>query len=176
VLRFYYLAWLVRPKKEGQCMSKRIVCISVLVLVILLPLTAAPVQRSPWSAGVSIGTSAQGVVWFQVNDYLDISAGLGIDFFTKAIYGDVDANFRVWKFNIQEEYFDLTVGGGVLFGLYDEQLELSLFVPVGVYYSFAEDVLPLDVYFHMGPSFRLLQGYQPERIGFYSYVGAVYRF
>ncbi|HKM07161.1 MAG TPA: hypothetical protein VJ869_09235 [Sphaerochaeta sp.] len=35
---------------------------------------------------------------------------------------DVEANYKVWKFHIQEEPFDLTVGG-LLSGFYNNQVE-----------------------------------------------------
>jgi len=157
-------------------MKKRILFGTALFMMMLLPVFAAPVERSSWSAGISLGTSAQAITQFRINENLDITAGLGLDFFSQAMYGDIEANNKVWKFDIQEESFDLSVGGGLLFGLYDNQLEVSLYVPVGVYYSFAEDVIPLDLYFHAGPTIRVVKGYQTDLIGFYSYVGALYRF
>lgn len=157
-------------------MKKHCILGSVLIVMLLLPVAAAPSERGPWSGGISLGTSAQAIAQYRISENLDITAGLGFDFFSQALYGDIEANYKVWKFAIQEESFDLTVGGGVLFGLYDRQVELSLYVPVGVYYSFPEDVISLDLYFHAGPTFRVLKGYQADLIGFYSYFGALYRF
>lgn len=157
-------------------MRKRIILGSVLMMLVLLPVVAAPVARSSWSAGISLGSSAQGLVQYRINENLDITAGLGYDFYWNALKVDVEANYKVWKFNIQEESFDLTVGGGLMSGFYNDLVELSLYVPVGLYYSFADDVIPLDLYLHVGPIFRLVKGYQSDTIGFYAYLGAVYRF
>ncbi len=157
-------------------MKKHFILGVVLIMIVIFPTFAAPASSSSWSAGISLGSSAQGIAQFRINENLDVTAGLGLDFFSNALYADVEANYRVYTFNIQEEEFDLTVGGGALFGLYNSEMELSVYVPVGVYYSFADNVIPLDLYFHAGPTIRLIKGYQTELIGFYSYIGALYRF
>lgn len=125
-------------------MRKRIVLCSVLIIMVLLPAMAAPDATSSWSAGVNIGTGAQSVVQYRINDGLDIIVGVGLDFFSDAIFGDVVANFRVGGFAIGEADFDVTVGGGALVGFYNDLVELSLVAPVGVTYRFPDDVFPLD--------------------------------
>lgn len=99
-----------------------------------------------------------------------------LDFFYSAIYGDVVANFRVGGFSIEQAAFDVTVGGGILVGLYDQKVELSVVAPVGITYKFSDDVIPLDLSIRVGPSIRILKGYQTNILGIYSYVGAMYRF
>ena len=153
-------------------MRKCIVLCSVLIMIVLTPVMAA----SSWSAGVNLGTGAQSAAQYRINDEMDLVVGVGLDFFYNAIYGDAVANFRVGGFNIEEAEFDVTVGGGVLVGLYDDQVELSVVAPVGVTYQFADDVFPLDVYIRVGPAIRIFKGYQDNVLGLYSYVGAMYRF
>jgi len=157
-------------------MRKRMGLICVLIMVVLFPVMAAPVAGSPWSAGINIGTGAQGAAQYYIKDDLDIVFGLGFDFFTHAIYSDVVANFLVGGFNIDDLRFGITVGGGVLTGLYDKQFELSIVAPVGITYKCPDDVMPLDIYIRVGPSIRIFKGYQTNVLGLYSYVGAMYRF
>jgi len=157
-------------------MTKRLVCASVLVLMMLLPISAASFERSSWSAGINLGTGAQSAAQYRINDDMDIVVGVGLDFYYGAIYGDVVANFRVGGFTIDQAAFDVTVGGGVLVGLYDQLVELSVVVPVGITYSFPDDLIPLDLYVRVGPAIRILKGYRTDLLGIYSYVGAMYRF
>lgn len=157
-------------------MRKRMVLSGVLIMMVLVPALAAPVARSSWSSGINLGTGAQGAAQYRLNDEVDIVVGLGLDFFYNAIYGDVVANFRVGGFNIDQAEFDVTVGGGVLVGFYDQMVELSVVAPVGVTYKFPEEVIPLDLYVRVGPAIRILKGYQANVLGLYSYVGAMYRF
>lgn len=157
-------------------MKKQIVLSSVLVMVMLLPAFAAPVARSSWATGINIGTGVQSAAQYRINDGVDIMVGIGLDFFYSAIYGDVIANFRVGGFNIDQAEFDVTVGGGALVGLYNQKVELSVVAPVGVTYKFPDEVIPLDLYFRIGPAIRILKGYQANMLGIYSYVGAMYRF
>ncbi|HKL59404.1 MAG TPA: hypothetical protein VJ863_05855 [Sphaerochaeta sp.] len=157
-------------------MKKRIVLGSVLIMVMLLPAFAAPVARSSWATGINLGTGVQSAAQYRINDGVDIIVGIGLDFWYNAIYGDVVANFRVGGFNIEQAAFDVTVGGGVLVGLYDQKVELSVVAPVGVTYRFPEEVIPLDLYIRVGPAIRILKGYQANVLGLYSYIGAMYRF
>lgn len=150
--------------------------IGMLVVLVLAPVVAAPLSNGSWSVGVNLGTSAQAATQYRVNDMLDIVAGIGYEFYWGALYGDVTANFKVWEFAISDVPFDLTVGGGALVGLYNNEVELSLVAPVGITYSLADDVFPVDIYFRLGPAFRILKGYQTNFLGVYSYVGAMYRF
>lgn len=157
-------------------MKKRIVLGSVLIMVMLLPAFSAPVARSSWSTGINLGTGVQSAAQYRINDDMDIMVGIGLDFFYSAIYGDVIANFRVGGFNIDQAEFDVTVGGGVLVGLYDQKVELSVVAPVGITYKFPEEVIPLDLYIRVGPAIRIFKGYQANVLGLYSYIGAMYRF
>ncbi len=157
-------------------MKKRMLLGTVLIMLALLPAFAAPFERSSWSAGVNLGTGVQSAGQYRINDDMDILVGVGLDFFYTAIYGDVVANFRVGGFTIGEADFDVTVGGGALVGLYDQKVELSIVAPVGVTYSFPDEVLPIDLYIRVGPAIRIFKGYQSNLIGIYSYIGAMYRF
>ena len=157
-------------------MRNRMALICVLILMVLLPVMAAPGERSSWSAGINLGTGVQSAAQYHIKDDLDVVFGVGYDFFTHAIYGDVVANFLVGGFNIEKAKFDITVGGGLLMGLYNEQFELSVVAPVGITYSLPDDAIPLDLYIRVGPSIRIFKGYQTNVLGLYSYVGAMYRF
>ncbi len=157
-------------------MKKRMILTSVLIMLALFPVMAAPVARSTWAAGINLGTGAQGAVQYRINDNMDIVVGVGLDFFYTSINGDVVANFRVGSFNIEEVNFDVTVGGGALIGFYNDLVELSVVAPVGVTYKFSDDVIPLDVYIRVGPAIRIFKGYQADVLGIYSYIGAMYRF
>lgn len=157
-------------------MKKKSLLGSVLIMMVLLPAFASPVARSSWSTGLNLGTGIQSAAQYRINEDVDLIVGVGLDFFYSAIYGDVVANYRVGGFNIEEAAFDVTVGGGVLVGLYDQKVELSVVAPVGVTYRFPDDVIPLDLYVRVGPAIRILKGYQANVLGIYSYVGAMYRF
>lgn len=150
--------------------------ICVLILMVLLPVMAASGERSSWSAGINLGTGVQSSAQYRIKDDLDIVFGVGYDFFTHALYGDIFANFLIGGFNIEKEKFDITVGGGLLMGIYNEQFELSVVAPVGITYSFLDDAIPLDLYIRVGPSIRIFKGYQVNVLSLYSYVGAMYRF
>jgi hypothetical protein len=157
-------------------MRKRMVLISVLIMMVLLPVIAAPRASDSWSTGISLGTEAQGVAQYRLSDGVDLMIGLGLDFYYGAIFTDVVANFRVGGFTIGEAAFDVTVGGGVLVGFYNELVELSVIVPVGITYRIPEEILPVDVYFRIGPSIRILKGYRSDVLGIISYAGVMYRF
>ncbi|MBI9094605.1 MAG: hypothetical protein JEY71_06965 [Sphaerochaeta sp.] len=157
-------------------MKKRIVLGGILIMMVLLPLMAASGSNGTWSAGVNIGTGAQSAAQYRINEDLDIIMGIGVDFFSDAIYGDVVANYKVTEFNIDKAKFDVTVGGGALIGFYNSDVELSVVAPAGITYRFDEDVIPLDVYLRVGPAIRIIKGYQTDLIGIYSYIGAMYRF
>lgn len=157
-------------------MKKHIILASALIILLLLPIGAASIERSSWSAGVNLGTGAQSAVQYRINDGVDIIAGVGLDFFYTAFIGDVVANFRIGSFNIEEAKFDITVGGGVLVGLYNREVELSIVAPVGITYRFPDEIFPLDLFVRVGPSIRILKGYRTDVVGIYSYVGAMYRF
>ena len=157
-------------------MRRRMVLVSVLIIMVLLPVLAAPRTSNTWSAGVNLGTGAQSVAQYRLNDGIDILVGVGLDFYYNSIYTDVVANFRVGGFTIGEEDFDVTVGGGALVGFYNDEVELSVIVPVGITYKIPDEIFPLDIYFRVGPSIRILKGYRTDVLGIISYAGVMYRF
>ncbi len=157
-------------------MKKCSVLVSLLVLLVLLPVMAAPMEKNSWSAGINLGSGVQSVGQYKINDELDILVGLGLDFFSNAVVADATANYKITEFAIGKADFDVTVGGGVLLGFYNSKVELALIVPVGITYKIADDIIPLDVYLRIGPTIRILKGYQSSVLGIYSYIGAIYRF
>lgn len=153
---------------------KKILLLVVLAVLVLVPVTAA----NDLAVGLNLGTTAGVGARYRMDDF-DIVGNLSIGFIGGSNLAiDAAANYKVYDFEINNEPFDVTVGGGLALAipLGNGAFRMEVIVPVGLNYSLKNNDLPLDFYLRVGPSIRVIRDSSVSLIGGYGVIGALWRF
>lgn len=151
---------------------KKVLLMLVLIALVVIPVSAA----NDLAVGLNLGTTAGVGARYRMDDF-DIVGNLSIGFIGGSNLAlDAAANYKVYDFEINNEPFDVTVGGGlaVAIPLGSGEFRMEIIVPVGLNYSLKNDDLPLDFYLRVGPSIRVVKG-SAGLIGGYGVIGALWR-
>jgi opacity protein-like surface antigen len=165
---------------------KKVLIALALVVLVLVPVSAASmdttgVSQSKYAIGLNAGTNSGIGFQYRVNEHFDLIGNVGLNNFSfEKLAVDGALNFMLTKFEIEEQMFYVTIGAGAFVGipLADGYgVDLSALVPVGLVYSFDEDVVPIDLYVRIAPGLSILSdGEFDLGFGFSGYFGALWRF
>jgi hypothetical protein len=165
---------------------KKLVLVLVLVAIILVPVTSAALEtssaaKSKYAVGLNLGTNSGIGFQYKMNKDFDLIGNLGLNnFATTRLSLDAAVNVKVYQFSIEDADFDVTVGLGGYVGIPLQSgvgFDVSALVPVGVVYSFDEDIAPIDVYLRLAPGVQLIKdGAFKLGLGFSGYFGGLWRF
>jgi hypothetical protein len=116
-----------------------------------------------------------------LNKDFDLIGNLGFNNFTTTrLSFDAAVNVKVYQFSIEDADFDVTVGAGGYVGIPLQSglgFDVSALVPVGIVYSFDEDIIPIDVYLRLAPGLQIVKDNVIDLdFDFMGYVGGLWRF
>lgn len=166
-------------------MKKLMIALALIVLV-LIPVSAASmdttgIAKSKYAVGVNLGTNSGIGFQYRMNKKFDLIGNIGLNNFgTHKLALDAAMNFKLTEFAIEEQMFYVTIGAGAFVGIPIQEgykVDLSALVPIGLVYSFDEDVVPLDLYVRVAPGLQIIKdGEFDLDFDFRSYIGALWRF
>ena len=167
-------------------MKKKIVLVTLLVLLILVPAFSATTgssKKGSVGVGANLGTVNGVALRFGMGDF-DLLANIGFDVLNISkdswtIAGDVAASYKVYTIDGgRNAQFPITVGlsavPSVTFGN-NTVVNLDVLVPVGIEYTFSD--VPITLYLRLAPGLSVIEANQPD-VGFAmgGYIGALWNF
>jgi hypothetical protein len=165
---------------------KKLVLVLVLVAMILVPVTSAAMEtssaaKSTYAVGLNLGTNSGIGFQYKLNKDFDLIGNLGLDnFATTRLSFDAAVNVKVYQFSIEDADFDVTVGAGAYVGIPLQSglgFDVSAIVPVGIVYSFDEDIAPIDLYIRLAPGLQIIKANVIDLgFDFMGYIGGLWRF
>ena len=168
-------------------MKKRIVLVALIAICLVAPVFAANnysgvAKKNSVGVGLNLGTNTGVGLRYGMGDF-DILANIGLDVFKLnplTLSGDVAASYNVYTIDGGKNLkFPITVGAGANVGLKFGKdklgFDLSVLVPVGIEYTFAD--VPITLYLRLAPGVNLFNNSDfGFKFGFAGYIGALWNF
>jgi hypothetical protein len=163
---------------------KKTILIIMIIAAIVLPLTAAAptlniqkAAKGQFGAGVNLGTNLGAAVKWDNKDW-DLYANIGAGYIGSNGFhfqGEVGAEFPVYQFEIENQKFDVNVGGLIPVGVGSYGVDLGILATAGLSYDFKD--IPLTMYARTGLGVVLLFS-DPVKVNFggSGAIGAIWLF